>query len=81
MPRKRPVIIGVTGGSGSGKTSVSHAIFDQLHGHSILMLEQDSYYRDQSEMTLEQRAKVNYDHPNAFDTDLLIAQLSDLSDS
>ncbi|GKS80494.1 uridine kinase [Ligilactobacillus pabuli] len=79
MPRKRPVIIGVTGGSGSGKTSVSHAIFDQLHGHSILMLEQDSYYRDQSEMTLEQRAKVNYDHPNAFDTDLLIAQLSDLS--
>lgn len=77
--KKKPIIIGVTGGSGSGKTSVSHAIFDQLHGHSILMLEQDSYYRDQSDMTMEQRAAVNYDHPDAFDTELLISQLSELS--
>ncbi len=77
--KKKPIIIGVTGGSGSGKTSVSRAIFDQLHGHSILMLEQDSYYRDQKHMSLADRAKVNYDHPDAFDTDLLVSQLSSLS--
>lgn len=77
--KERPIIIGVTGGSGSGKTSVSHAIFDQLHGHSILMLEQDSYYRDQSDMSLDERRAVNYDHPAAFDTDLLIDQLSKLA--
>ncbi|PWG01122.1 uridine kinase [Levilactobacillus bambusae] len=76
--KQRPIIVGVTGGSGSGKTSVSRAIFDQLAGHSIMILQQDSYYNDQSDMTMEERAAVNYDHPLAFDTDLLIEQLTDL---
>ncbi len=78
MKRPRPIIIGVTGGSGSGKTSVSRAIFDQLHGHSLMMLQEDSYYKSQDDIPFEERTKVNYDHPNAFDTDLLIEQLEDL---
>ena len=64
--------------SGSGKTSVSRAIFDQLHGHSLMMLQEDSYYKSQDDIPFEERTKVNYDHPNAFDTDLLIEQLEDL---
>ena len=76
----KPVIIGVTGGSGSGKTTVSRAIFEQLHGHSLLMLQEDSYYNDQSDMPFEERIKTNYDHPNACDTELLVKQLKDLLD-
>lgn len=76
--KKRPIIIGVTGGSGSGKTTVSRAIFNQLVGHSIMILQQDSYYKDQAEMTMAERKAVNYDHPLTFDTDLLIEQLKQL---
>ncbi|MBT2731675.1 MULTISPECIES: uridine kinase [Carnobacterium] len=78
--KKRPIVIGVTGGSGSGKTSVSRAIYNQFAGHSILMLEQDFYYKDQNELSFDERLKTNYDHPFAFDTDLLIKHLEDLID-
>ncbi len=74
----KPIVIGVTGGSGSGKTSVSRAIFDHFSGHSILLLEQDFYYKDQSHLSFEERLKTNYDHPFAFDTDLLIKHVEDL---
>lgn len=76
---KNPVIIGVTGGSGSGKTSVCREIFKEFQGKSIMMLEHDSYYKDQSNMTFDDRLKTNYDHPLAFDTDLLIEHLEMLS--
>lgn len=76
--KKKPIVIGVTGGSGSGKTSVSRAIYNQFAGHSILMLEQDFYYKNQDELSFEERLKTNYDHPFAFDTDLLIQHLKDL---
>ncbi|MGE7365898.1 uridine kinase [Desemzia incerta] len=76
----KPIVIGVTGGSGSGKTSVSRAIFDHFSGHSILMLEQDFYYKDQSHLSFEERLKTNYDHPFAFDTNLLIKHVEDLID-
>lgn len=75
MTKRRPIIIGVTGGSGSGKTSVSRAIFNNFPNHSIMMLEHDSYYKDQSHLTFEERLKTNYDHPLAFDTNLLIEHL------
>ncbi len=75
---QRPVVIGVTGGSGSGKTTVSKAIYNQLSGQSLLILQQDSYYNDQSDMTMAQRHAVNYDHPLAFDTDLMIKQIQQL---
>ena len=76
--KRRPVVIGVTGGSRSGKTAVSRKIFNELSNYSLTILQQDSYYNDQAEMTMEQRAAVNYDHPLAFDTDLLISQLKQL---
>lgn len=78
MTKKRPIIIGVTGGSGSGKTSVSRAIFNNFPNHSIMMLEHDSYYKDQSHLSFEERLNTNYDHPFAFDTDLLIEHLKQL---
>lgn len=76
--KRRPIIIGVTGGSGSGKTTVSKAIYNQLHGQAIQIITQDTYYNDQADMTMAERKAVNYDHPLAFDTDLLIEQLADL---
>ncbi|HPI99419.1 MAG TPA: uridine kinase [Enterococcus sp.] len=78
MTKHKPIIIGVTGGSGSGKTSVSRAILNHFPEHSIMMLEHDSYYKDQSHLAFEDRLKTNYDHPLAFDTDLLITHLSKL---
>ncbi|WP_318766333.1 uridine kinase [Lactiplantibacillus carotarum] len=77
---RRPVVIGVTGGSGSGKTTVSKAIYNQLSAQSLLILQQDSYYNDQSDMTMAERHAVNYDHPLAFDTDLMIQQIQQLLD-
>ncbi|MGY3734825.1 uridine kinase [Lactococcus hircilactis] len=74
----KPIIIGVTGGSASGKTSVSHAILESFTDENIGMIEHDSYYKDQSNLTFEERTKTNYDHPLAFDTDYLIAQLKEL---
>ncbi|KRM97767.1 uridine kinase [Loigolactobacillus rennini] len=74
----KPIVIGVTGGTASGKTTVSHAIFDHFADDSVLLLAQDAYYNDQSDMTIEQRRAVNYDHPLAFDTPRLIADLKKL---
>ena len=78
MTKSKPIIIGVTGGSGSGKTSVSRAIFNNFPDHSIMMLEQDSYYKDQSNLSFEERLNTNYDHPFAFDNDLLIQHVEEL---
>ena len=75
---KRPVVIGITGGSCSGKTSVTRAIYDVFRDHSVVVIEQDYYYKDQSHMTFEERLKTNYDHPLAFDTDLLIEHVNKL---
>ncbi len=75
---RKPVVIGVAGGSGSGKTSVTKAIYETLEGHSILVLEQDYYYKDQSDVPFEERLKTNYDHPLAFDNDLLIRHIEQL---
>jgi uridine kinase len=75
---RKPVVIGVAGGSGSGKTSVTKSIYESFKGHSILMLEQDFYYKDQSHLPFEERLKTNYDHPLAFDNDLLIEHIESL---
>lgn len=79
--QNRPVIIGVAGGSGSGKTTVCNKIYDYFSGKSIVMIEHDSYYRDQSDLSFEERLKTNYDHPFAFDTDLMVEHLEKLQNN
>ncbi|KAF5067235.1 Uridine kinase [anaerobic digester metagenome] len=75
---KKPVLIGITGGTGSGKSTVANAIYNSFGEKSICMISQDSYYKDQSHLSFEDRVKTNYDHPMAFDTDLLIDHLQRL---
>lgn len=77
---QKPILIGITGGTGSGKSTIANAIYNAFGEKSIAMISQDSYYKDQSSLTYEERVKTNYDHPMAFDTDLLIQQLKDLMD-
>lgn len=75
---KKPIFIGITGGSGSGKTTVVKKIKTEIPSKSLTIIEQDSYYKDQSQLTYEERCKTNYDHPFAFDSDLLLQHLKDL---
>ena len=77
---KRPVVIGITGGTGSGKSTIAREICRSFDKNCIAMIEQDCYYKDQSHLTLEERVKTNYDHPHAFDTELLVKHLKDLID-
>ncbi|HON42456.1 MAG TPA: uridine kinase [Bacillota bacterium] len=65
------LVVGIAGGSGSGKTTVVRAI-SEAFGNAVAVLEHDAYYRDQSCLSLDERLKTNYDHPFAFDTDLYI---------
>jgi uridine kinase len=71
---RRPLIIGVVGGSGSGKTTVTRAIYE-MPGVDAAFIDQDAYYRDLTHLPLEDRKRVNFDHPEAFDTDLLVCHL------
>jgi uridine kinase len=75
---ERLVIVGIAGGSGAGKTTVASSIAERLGKENVAYLSQDWYYRDYSHLTIEERAKLNMDHPNAFDTQLLIAHLNQL---
>ena len=75
----RPLIIGLVGGSGSGKTTVARAILDALGGVDAAFIDQDAYYKDLHTLSLEERAKVNFDHPESLDNDLLVAHLSALA--
>ena len=75
---KKPILIGITGGTGSGKSSIADAIYSSFSNECIAMIQQDMYYKDQSHLSMEERVKTNYDHPRAFDNDLLIKHLSDL---
>jgi uridine kinase len=72
------IIIGVVGGTGSGKTTVSESILDRVGRDRIAYIQQDSYYRDLSHLPHEKRAQVNFDHPDALENDLLIQHLAAL---
>ncbi|EFI42435.1 MULTISPECIES: uridine kinase [Peptoniphilus] len=72
---RTPIIIGIAGGSGSGKSTVTNELKAMLDDNKVVIIEQDSYYKDQSALPFEQRVKTNYDHPFAFDNDLLIEHL------
>ena len=67
-----PIVIGVAGGSGSGKTTVVRRIVDSLGGDQVTVLEHDRYYRDRPDLRLEERAALNYDHPDSLDTELMV---------
>lgn len=76
--RKKPIIIGVAGGSGSGKTTVVNYICDHFGPKNILRLEHDSYYRDLKHMPFEERVLQNFDHPASLETELLIRHIEAL---
>jgi uridine kinase len=73
-----PIIIGVAGGSGSGKTTVVRQIVKQLGRDRVTVVHHDSYYRDASQLDAEARARINYDHPDSLETPLLVRHLQDL---
>ncbi len=75
---KPHILIGIAGGSGSGKTLVAQRIFDELGSDKVVIIQQDSYYKNLSHLTLGERKKQNFDHPDAFDHKLLISHLKDL---
>jgi uridine kinase len=76
---KRPIIIGIAGGSASGKTLISKRLKKAFESaNSVIIIKQDDYYLDQSHMEMEERIKTNYDHPFAFDNDLLVNHLKKL---
>ena len=76
----KPILIGITGGTGSGKSTIADEIYSSFSSESIAMIQQDMYYKDQSHLTMEERVKTNYDHPKAFDNDLMMEHLQDLID-
>ena len=77
----KPIIIGIAGGSASGKTSISRRLKQHFENEgSVLIIRQDDYYKDQSDKPMEERIKTNYDHPFAFDNDLLLQQVHELSE-
>jgi uridine kinase len=72
------LIVGIAGGTGSGKTTVAKAIVDKLGSESVALISQDAYYKDHSSLPFEERVLLNYDHPDSFDNDLLIQHLQQL---
>ncbi len=76
----KPLIIGVAGGSGSGKSTVSRKVADSLNNLSVAFIDMDAYYRNFTSISLDERRRVNWDHPDAFDFDLLTEHLRDLSE-
>jgi uridine kinase len=72
-----PILIGIAGGTGSGKTTMAQKIQDEFPDQSILIC-QDSYYKDLSHLSMEEKARMNFDHPNSLDFDLLRQHLQDL---
>lgn len=77
---RKPIIIGVTGGTGSGKTTVTRKIIEEFGDVSLAYIPQDAYYKDQSHLTMDERVLTNYDHPFAFDNDLLSEHIRQLLD-
>ncbi len=76
----RPIVIGIAGGSGSGKTTVVRRLMASLGDDKVSVLEHDRYYRDRSDLRLEERAALNYDHPDSLETHLLVEHVKALRD-
>ncbi len=74
----RPIIVGIAGGTGSGQTTVVQRVVDALGEDRVTVIQHDSYYRDRSSVPPEDRLKINYDHPDALETSLLVEHLREL---
>lgn len=75
----KPTIIGIAGGSGSGKSTVARKVAEALMPASVAFIDMDAYYRNRADLSLEERRRLNWDHPDAFDFDLLVSHLEALS--
>jgi uridine kinase len=74
----RPLILGIAGGSGSGKTTIAQRVMSALPASQVTILEHDAYYRDRPDLSYEERCQLNYDHPDALETELLVQHLGSL---
>ena len=72
------LLIGIGGGTGSGKTTIATRIKESFRDARVVVIPQDAYYKDRSHLSPEERARINYDHPEAFDTELLLKHLNEL---
>lgn len=73
-----PLTIGIAGGSGSGKTTVARKVRDELSDEAVALIEHDAYYRDRPDLSYDERRQLNFDHPDALETSLLIEHLREL---
>lgn len=75
---RRPLFIAIAGGSGSGKTTIARSVVDLVGRDAVAYLQQDAYYRDRPDLTIEERGSINYDHPDSIESDLLVDHLRTL---
>ena len=75
---ERPLVVGIAGGTGSGKTTVAHKLAAAMPNGRCVTIEHDAYYRDQAHLSFEDRAETNYDHPDSLESDLLAKHLREL---
>ena len=80
MKLEKPIVIGIAGGTCSGKSSIAKILVEDLDNKTITIIKEDDYYKDQSHLPMEERVKTNYDHPLAFDFDLMKHHIHDLID-
>ncbi|MEM7117711.1 MAG: uridine kinase [Chloroflexota bacterium] len=78
MDRERPIVFGVAGGTASGKTTVANNILQSVGAQQVAYLPHDAYYRDMAHLPFSEREKLNYDHPNSLETELLITHVEQL---
>lgn len=78
-PGSRPFVIGVAGGSGSGKTTIARSIIDQIGRERVALVSHDAYYRHKPHLSYEERTRVNYDHPDSLETELMLTHLDGLT--
>ena len=77
-PTEGPLVIGLAGGSGAGKTTIVESIIEGIGPDNVALIQHDAYYRDLTHLPLEERAQVNYDHPDSLETELLVEHIEGL---
>jgi uridine kinase len=80
VTNKKTIIIGISGASASGKSLLANTIVNELGSDQVVVISEDSYYKDHSDIAIEERAKINYDHPDSLDHELLFQHLCDLQE-